>query len=249
MDDWCAIGATIIAIGMIVSMDIGVKYGTGKSESSNLNALEKTQLSTQVLYILSSGMIKLSILFLYRRIFPTLRITIIVSIVLIVLISIAFLFVAIFQCKPTAGLWITGNAGHTSCVSLLVFWCDVAVVFLITNIWIVVLPVKPILGLHLAFRKRMVILGLLCSTGILACTAAAIRLAFVIHLYKGHDPSWDIVPIYLCSVVEVSTALIASSIPALRQGLPKCRGYFARAKKRLSETPQKLESGSVSTTV
>lgn len=61
--------------------------------------------------------------------------------------------------------------------------------------------------------------------------------------------SWDIVPIYLCSVVEVSSALIASSIPALRKDLPKCRNYFERAKKRLSETPQKLESGPVSTSV
>lgn len=65
---------------------------------------------------------------------------------LIILISIAFLFVAIFQCRPSAGLWVTEHADYGRCISLLVFWCDVAVIFLVTNIWIVVLPIKPILG-------------------------------------------------------------------------------------------------------
>lgn len=95
---------------------------------------------------MSSGMIKISILFLYLRIFRTLRITIIISIVVIVMISIAFLFVAIFQCSPSGTLWVVAYAQQDSCISVLIFWCDVAVIFLVTNIWIVVLPVKPILG-------------------------------------------------------------------------------------------------------
>jgi hypothetical protein len=71
---------------------------------------------------------------------------IIVIIVLIALISIAFLFVAIFQCRPIATPWIPEYANEASCISLLGFWCNVAVIFLVSNIWIVALPFKPILG-------------------------------------------------------------------------------------------------------
>lgn len=91
-------------------------------------------------------MIKISILCLYLRIFRTLRFIIVLSIVFIVLISIVFLFVAIFQCSPPGTLWINAYVQDASCISVLIFWCDVAVTFLVTNIWIVVLPVKPILG-------------------------------------------------------------------------------------------------------
>lgn len=109
-------------------------------------------------------------------------------------------------------------------------------------------------GLRLALKKRIAVLGLVCSSGLLcvslpyhasetsythlnrACAAAAVRLAYVVHLFKGHTPSWDVVPIYLCSIIEISTALMASSIPALRQGFSKGRGYFDGVKKRLSET-------------
>ena len=70
---------------------------------------------------------------------------IILSIVLIVMISIAFLFVAIFQCSPSGTLWVVEYVQKASCVSVLIFWCDVAVTFLVTNVWVVVLPVIPIL--------------------------------------------------------------------------------------------------------
>jgi hypothetical protein len=45
---------------------------------------------------------------------------------------------------------------------------------------------------------------------------ATVRLAFVIHLYKGQHDILGVVPIYICSVVEISTALVAASIPAIR---------------------------------
>lgn len=45
---------------------------------------------------------------------------------------------------------------------------------------------------------------------------AAVRLGFVIRLYKGQHDLLDVVPIYICSIVEISTALVATSIPALR---------------------------------
>jgi hypothetical protein len=106
----------------------------------------KIRLAVQVLYTTSSGLIKLSILFLYRRIFPNLRMWTTISIAIIVALSIAFICAAIFQCKPVGRLWGPSDQGGISCIATLAFWCDVAVVYLVTNIWVVCLPLKSIYG-------------------------------------------------------------------------------------------------------
>lgn len=95
---------------------------------------------------MSSGLIKASILLLYRRIFPSLRKVSVLTLVLVGMIVVAFSFAAIFQCKPVGSFWVRPKTTQYSCISLLVFWCDVAVVFLISNVWITLLPLRSILG-------------------------------------------------------------------------------------------------------
>jgi hypothetical protein len=56
---------------------------------------------------------------------------------------------------------------------------------------------------------------------------AAIRLAYVVHLYKGTDVILNVVPVYLCSVVEISAALVALSAPSLRLLYQKCAPYLS----------------------
>jgi hypothetical protein len=56
---------------------------------------------------------------------------------------------------------------------------------------------------------------------------AAIRLAYVVHLYKGTDKILDVVPVYLCSAVEISAALVALSAPSLRLFYQKCAPYLS----------------------
>lgn len=74
---------------------------------------------------------------------------IIITIVVVSCMTIAFIFTAIFQCDPMGSFWTMTDGGKVACISELVFWCDVAVVFLLTNLWIGVLPIKTILGVFL----------------------------------------------------------------------------------------------------
>ncbi|KAJ5820126.1 hypothetical protein N7474_005717 [Penicillium riverlandense] len=239
IDDWCIVAAVIFAIGTHVTISIGVGNGTGtraKVKGPDTIFLGHIRLATQVLYAAASGTLKLSILFLYLRLFRNLRKLIIITIVIVSCMTIAFIFTAIFQCDPVGSFWTMTDDAKASCIPELIFWCDVAVIFLLTNLWIGLLPIKTILTLHVTWTKRVKVLGLLCSAAFITCVAAAVRLAFVIHLYKGNDPSWDSVPIYYCSEVELTTALIAASIPAIRLAWPKAREYFSfwRGKVKLS---------------
>ncbi|PYI16587.1 hypothetical protein BO99DRAFT_435314 [Aspergillus violaceofuscus CBS 115571] len=170
---------------------------TSEEGGIDYDALGKIQLAVQVLYITSAALVKLSILFLYRQVFQHMRTIITITIAAIVVITVVFIFVAIFQRHPIGRFWWEPKAAQGACISHLIFWCDVAVVFLLSNIWITALPVRPILGL-------------------LTCSTATIRLAYVIKLYRGNDPTRDIVPIYFCSISEICVALVSLSIPSLR---------------------------------
>lgn len=57
--------------------------------------------------------------------------------------------------------------------------------------------------------------------------AAAIRLAYVVHLYKGANDVLNVVPVYICSVVEISAALVALSVPSLRLFYQKCATHIS----------------------
>jgi hypothetical protein len=166
-DDYCVIGAIIISIGMLITINLGVHLGIGKERSvSDINTAVLGRLATQILYITSSGLVKISILLLYRRIFITLRRIAAISAVIIGLITLAFIFSAIFQCKPVGSYWLGSTDNQGSCISLLIFWCDVAVVYLLTNIWIFCLPLKPMFDLHMKLKQKFIVAALLCSAGL-----------------------------------------------------------------------------------
>ncbi|KAL4888608.1 hypothetical protein BDV59DRAFT_211022 [Aspergillus ambiguus] len=196
LDDWCSLIAT----------------GCGRSNACKI----QLRLATQILYTIASTLIKISILLLYRRIFPNLRLYIFITIGFLTAMSIAFIFAAIFQCNPVSRLWSPSEGlKRLSCFPPLAFWCDVSAIFLATDVWIMALPSPIIFRLQLSLKKKLSVMGLFCL-GIFACGAAVARMVYVIKLYVGHDPSWDIVPVYICSIVEISLALIACSVPPLR---------------------------------
>jgi hypothetical protein len=74
---------------------------------------------------------------------------VIITIVFVSCMTIAFIFTAIFQCDPVGSFWTMTDEGKVACIPELIFWCDVAAIFLVTNLWVGVLPIKTILGLFL----------------------------------------------------------------------------------------------------
>ncbi|PYH85813.1 hypothetical protein BO82DRAFT_398134 [Aspergillus uvarum CBS 121591] len=127
------------------NQSVGVLRGIGRTREEggiDYDALGKIQLAVQVLYITSAALVKLSILFLYRQVFQHMRTIINITIAAIVIITVVFTFVAIFQCHPIGRFWFEPKAAQGACISHLIFWCDVAVVFLLSNIWITALPIR-----------------------------------------------------------------------------------------------------------
>jgi hypothetical protein len=72
-----------------------------------------------ILYSLTSGLIKLSILLFYRRlssraVSPAFRWTMRITIFVIGGYSIAFIIIPIFACRPLSAFWDEATSGHAS---------------------------------------------------------------------------------------------------------------------------------------
>lgn len=114
-------------------------------------------------------MTKISILCFYLRVFPKkeFRIATFVTIGLNVAYLIVFVLISVFQCNPLKGAYLRWDAEHDyHCNNINAQGWAAAIVNMILDIIVMVLPLRELYGLNLSMRKKI---GPLCmfSLGIL----------------------------------------------------------------------------------
>ncbi|RAL07923.1 uncharacterized protein BO97DRAFT_462222 [Aspergillus homomorphus CBS 101889] len=246
LDDGMIVAATILAILNVVVAGLGVQYGTGKHmwdlEAKDANPAAKLRFITHIIYVLDSGLIKISISLLYLRLFPNIRRTTLSTIAFITSMTTAIFLATIFQCSPVDAVYDPQKYRHYSCFDSVPFWSSTAALYLATDIWVLLLPMKTILGLQASRRKRLVLTGLL-SLGAFACIASIVRMVYIVKLYQGSDQSWHSVDVSIWSGVELALGIVAASIPSLRPILNQISPRVFASSARRSEV-QGLSGGS-----
>ncbi|KAF9252387.1 hypothetical protein LCP9604111_2383 [Penicillium roqueforti] len=217
LDDWIMVTATVLAIVNVVVAGLGVRYGTGKHKWDLVKAdvlpSAKIRYVTHIIYTLISGLIKVSICLLYLRVFPNIRVICLGTIALVTAMSVAIILATIFQCTPVNAVFDEQKYEHHTCFASIPFWYAGAALSLVTDIWILLLPLRTVLGLHLKTSKKFAVAALL-SLGSFACIASIVRIVYIVKLYQSSDPSWDTFGISISSGIEIAVAIIAASIPA-----------------------------------
>ena len=113
-------------------------------------------LITEVLYTPASTTIKLSILLLYRRLFPnrSLKITSICVAPFLLVFALAQMLSVIIQCSPPAALWDPASYPNAQCdkyaPALLLF----AIVNALTDVFILSLPLPILWHLQVSAHQR-----------------------------------------------------------------------------------------------
>ena len=113
----------------------------------------------QILYPLAVTAIKLSILLLYLRLFPLVWFRKCVKGLMVVfgVIGAAVTLVAAFQCKPVNEAWEV--VLPTNCLTQASMLEGQAIFNLISDVTIIVLPMRTIWSLHMQLRRRLLLLG------------------------------------------------------------------------------------------
>ncbi|KAH8751071.1 hypothetical protein F5883DRAFT_608593 [Diaporthe sp. PMI_573] len=120
----------------------------------------------EVLYTITIGIIKISITFLYLRLFPDRRIRRFLwatQIFNVTLVGV-FVIVDLAQCQPMSYFWDMWDGEHVGrCINIYAMAWAHAIINIVLDVWMLALPASQVWGLKMPFRRKfgvMVMFGL-----------------------------------------------------------------------------------------
>lgn len=125
-DDWIILATFILGIPSTLLATLGAGgYGLGRDiwtlSFDDITLFAKYFYVLQILYVIGLPMVKLSLLFFYLRVFPARPVRRVLwgTIVLILLYTVTFLFISIFECTPVSFFWESWDGEHKGkCLNL-----------------------------------------------------------------------------------------------------------------------------------
>ena len=149
---------------------------------------------------------------------------------LVAAFTISMVFVNAFECEKPSDAWSAEILlqGAGSCTDLHHIYYGQAGFNIASDIAILVLPMPVVWNLQMKQQKRLAVIGIF-SVGSIAVLASIIRI-YALYLWSSDsDVPYQGARILLWSQIEINTAIISSSIPALKP-LFKFAGGFTTAK-------------------
>ncbi|KAL1862400.1 hypothetical protein Plec18167_005795 [Paecilomyces lecythidis] len=158
---------------------------------------------------------KASILFQYRRVFPTQKMRIICNAMIAVLATYGTwtVLTAWLNCVPVAKFWDPSIPGH--CLSKEGLWFSNSGMHILTDIIILILPMPVLKSLQLPRRQKWALMGVF-ALGSFVTVTSILRLQSLYVISKSKDQTYDNVGAATWSAVECNVAIICASLPSLR---------------------------------
>ncbi|CZT11694.1 uncharacterized protein RCO7_08696 [Rhynchosporium graminicola] len=168
------------------------------------------------IYVAVLGLVKISILVFYLRVFQlqtSFRIAVWMTIVFVALGTSFISFLTIFQCAPIAFFWDLDLKGK--CLNINALAYANSGLSIVQDLVIVLLPIRVVWQLNMEGRKKLSV-AFMFALGGFGCIVSMIRLQSLLVFGKTVDPSWDYVAVTIWTVLELAVAIICSCLPALR---------------------------------
>ncbi|KAH7350484.1 hypothetical protein BKA66DRAFT_516356 [Pyrenochaeta sp. MPI-SDFR-AT-0127] len=241
IEDYGIILAMICSIGLTICIGFQAKWGMGQHiadlEPTVMVKSLKAFWVSLIVYYLSLGFTKGSILLQYRRVFTTKKFQIACWTVMAVVIcyTIWTVFSSIFACVPIHAFW-TREAAR--CINQFAMWFTNAAINILTDFAIIILPIPVIRSLNLGRRQKTALIAIFAVGGFV-CIVSILRLQSLVAISNSLDPTYDNPPAATWSSVETNVGIICSCLPLLRplvnRWLP---GGFSSHKRSAHNTPR-----------
>ncbi|KAL9130014.1 MAG: hypothetical protein Q9217_001698 [Psora testacea] len=215
-DDFFALGALLLFIALCVSQYLLVHHGTGASMTSpsKRTVMGQIELSCQLTYIFVMTAARLSILFLYKRVFNLrtlwFRAAWWFCVSLVSLYSIIFLILSLTQCAPhpVSNLWKDRSQCRFRRPPVIAMGFINAAI----DLTILILPIRMTWDLQMAKKQKIAVssvfgLGLI---GVAVSLARATRIASPKLFIEGLST------FAIWSTTEPAVALICACLPVMR---------------------------------
>lgn len=114
---------------------------------------------SEILYFFHIALLKVSLLLFFLRIFPKMVVRNLLkgTIVFTIVYGIAFVVVAIFQCRPISYYWTSWDLEHNDgkCINVNALAWSNAIISIVLDVWMLVLPLYEVFKLQLTWRKKI----------------------------------------------------------------------------------------------
>ncbi|PGG96560.1 hypothetical protein AJ79_09540 [Helicocarpus griseus UAMH5409] len=232
IDDYTILAALANSIVLSVTENMAVVHGYGR-HAWDLSAEEKIMAlkyfyAAQIFYKIVIALAKMSILFLYRRIFYIERYFCWACNFLNVFTAahgLAFILATVWQCDPVAAFWDKDIPG-SYCIDSHAFWLAYSVINIVTDVVMLILPVQEVLRLKLRRRDKCALVFVF-TLGAFVCITSIIRATTLASSSDSTDSTWAPIPATVWSVVECNTGIICACLPLIRQPLSIIFPYLA----------------------
>ncbi|MCJ1372829.1 hypothetical protein MMC20_004054 [Loxospora ochrophaea] len=234
-DDLIIIIAMGLSIALTVLIWLQVEHGMGQHfkdlAPGEFPRMLKPFWASVPIYNLSLTLTKVSILLQYLRVFPTdgIRRASWIGLAFISIYGLWSFFGAVFMCWPINFFW--DKAVHGRCLNEMAFWFSNAGLNILSDIFVLVLPMPVLNSLKLPTRQKIGLMLVFAVGGFVAITSI-LRLHSLYIISISKDITWDNVSAATWSSVEANVGITCASLPALKAllirlfpGLGSSRAY------------------------
>ncbi|KAH8434361.1 uncharacterized protein LDX57_012009 [Aspergillus melleus] len=191
-DDYVICISIVIAYSMLAEAVFWARDGGLGKHLSSLSMEEKIMFqkcffANEISYTLLVPSIKISILLLYRRIFPIRKFQIASWIVggLVCSWCLAVFITVMLQCRPISLNWDKSQPG--TCIDAKQFFFGNAISNLLIDVVILMMPIPMVLQLQLRTSQKLTILGIFLLGGFV-CVASIMRVV-TLKIFESNDTS------------------------------------------------------------
>ncbi|KAJ5312061.1 hypothetical protein N7508_002891 [Penicillium antarcticum] len=241
MDDWTMMLTMSLVIPLsalsVVLADAGLGKDMWTIPLDNVTRILYIYFWDELIYLSILPLTKISICCFYLRIFPDRRLRTATYIVIGLNVSylIAFVLISVFQCRPLHGAWLHWDGeGNYQCNHINAQGWAAAIINMVLDILVMVLPLRQLYNLNLSTRKKAYVMCMF-SLGIFVTLVSILRLNSLIHFASTTNLTWDYVSVGYWSTVEVDVGVICACLPAIRSLLRRVSpGLFGDTEKAKS---------------
>ncbi|PPJ57677.1 hypothetical protein CBER1_00129 [Cercospora berteroae] len=233
-DDW-TVGLCVAPMtGMTVAAYYEYHYGSGRDvwtvPVDNLEPFALWFFVGQPLYVMVTYLSKLSLVFLYLRIWreesmSSFRITCWIVATSLIMCTIGCVLACIFPCQPISYAWrqvlpgVTGKCSNRTAAAFAFSGINIAY-----DVIVLLIPIPRFIGLSIPLHKKIGVCScFLVGFAVTACSI--IRLTHLVALTDSRNPPWDFAEPGFWSLIEVYTCMICCCTPAMAGFLHRLYKY------------------------
>ncbi|KAF1952731.1 hypothetical protein CC80DRAFT_479116 [Byssothecium circinans] len=210
-EDWCIL---VSLVSMLITCR-KVESSEVRTNSDKVANAIQAAYATVIVYNVSLTLAKISVLFLYLRIFTTRNATRVchVQMAIVIMCGLAATLSLVFFCTPIASFWDVTVKGK--CFSKGPLWYATAGINIATDVMIVSIPATLIHRLQLSARQKIG-LYMIFMVGIFICIVSILRLHSLYFAAISTDPTYVNVGVSNWSCIELNAAILCACLPTLK---------------------------------